>query len=50
MLKSILKGILFGIGFIIGAYLISIVPITFIQNPMKDFCVSIGNMLIQIGT
>lgn len=50
MIKSLLKGILFGIGFILGAYLISIIPIeNFISNGTKEFCNLIGNMLIKLG-
>ena len=49
MLKSLSKGILIGIGFIIGLYILSVVPISIIEHPIRDFCASVGEMLIKIG-
>jgi len=50
MLKSLIKGIIFGVGFIAGIYICSKITLLGFGGSIKEFATSIGNMFIQLGT
>ena len=49
MLKSILKGFLVGIGFIIGLYICSKITFLGIDGSIKEIAQSIAQMLLEIS-
>jgi len=49
MIKPFVKGILIGIGFILGLYICSHISILGIGGSLKEFSTSIGKMFINIG-
>jgi len=49
MLKSILKGFLVGIGFILGLYICSKITLFGIDGSVKEISQSIGKMLLEIS-